>query len=217
VLCGGAPPWSVPNTQPSLAWTPPPGWPTPPDGWTPSLGWQPEPDWPAVPANYEWWQLTQRGLRRRRTAIVLVGLSSVVGLLYGTYAIAISTALSHALRARHSFHTPLSPNSEFLLTMVWLFSFAFLIPASSIGASELLGRGKDARARAAAFVGLLCVGAVAEYVADLQANASRVLPPAGQSWLHDGRSWLALMCLLAILVFAGAAMLLKAAAAPRDA
>jgi hypothetical protein len=207
----------VPNTQPSLAWTPPPGWPTPPDGWAPSLGWQPDPEWPAVPANYQWWHLTKRGLRRRRAAIVLVGLSSVTGLLYGTYAIAIITAHSHAIRARHSFHTPLSPNSEFLLSVVWLFSFAFLLPATSIGASDLLGRGESARARAAAFVGLLCVGAVAEYVADLQADASRVSPLAGQSWLHDGRSWFALMCLLAVLVFAGVVTLLKPARASRDA
>jgi len=210
--CGGAPPWSVPNTQPSLAWTPPPGWPAPPEGFAPSLGWHPDPDWPAAPAGYQWWQLTERGLRRRRTAIVLVGLSSAVGLLYGIYRIAILTALTHAMHARHSFHTPLSsPGGELLLGAIWFGSFALLIPASSIGSSELLGHGRSARARAVAFVALPCVGAVSQYVADVQAGTSRYSPFARDAWLHDGRSWYALACLFALVVFAAAARLLKPA------
>jgi hypothetical protein len=213
VPSGGAPPWSVPNTQSSLAWTPPPGWPAPPDGWAPSLGWEPDPDWPPAPPNYQWWQLTQRGLRRRRTAIVLVGLSSVVGLLYGLYGIAVLTALTHAMHARQSFHTPLSIGGQLFLGAIWFCSFAFLIPASSIGSSELRGHGRSARARAVAFVALLCVGAVAQYVADVRARTSTYSPFAPDAWLHDGRSWYAVACLLAILVFAGAAALLKAPAA----
>jgi hypothetical protein len=208
VCRGGAPPWGVP-TEPSLAWTPPPGWPASPPGWAPSLGWQPDPSWPAVPVGYQWWQLTGRGLRRRRIAIVLVGLSSVVGLLYGIYGIAVLTALTHAMHARHSFHTPISPGGQLLLAAIWFGSFAFLIPASSIGLSELRGPGRSARARAAAFVALLCVGAVAQYVADVQAGTSRYSPFARDAWLHDGRSWYALACLLALVVFTAAARLLK--------
>jgi hypothetical protein len=39
-------------------WTfsPPPGWPAPPEGWSPPSGWQPDPSWPQPPAGWEWWQ-----------------------------------------------------------------------------------------------------------------------------------------------------------------
>jgi hypothetical protein len=39
-------------------WTfmPPPGWPTPPEGWSPPAGWQPDPSWPTPPADWSWWQ-----------------------------------------------------------------------------------------------------------------------------------------------------------------
>jgi hypothetical protein len=175
------------------------------------LGWQPDADWPAAPAGYQWWQLTERGLRRRRTAIALVGLSSAVGLLYGIYGIAILTALTHAMHARHSFYPPISPDAKLLLDAIWFGSFAFLIPASSIGSSELRGPGRSARARAVAFVALLCVGAVAQYVADVEAGTSRYSPFARDAWLHDGRSWYALACLFALVVFGAAARLLKPA------
>jgi hypothetical protein len=32
-----------------LIFNPPPGWPTPPEGWQPSPGWQPDPTWPLAP------------------------------------------------------------------------------------------------------------------------------------------------------------------------
>ena len=147
---------------------------------------------------------------------MLVGLSSAVGLLHGLYQIVVLTALAHAMQARHSFRTPLSINGQLLLGAIWFCSFAFLIPASSIGSSELHGPDRSARARAVPFVALLCVGAVAEYVADVRANYSRVSPFAREAWLYDGRRWYALACLLAILMFAGAARLLKPPAAPRD-
>lgn len=117
------------------------------------------------------------------------------------------------MHARHSFRTPLSIAGQLLLSAIWFCSFAFLIPASSIGSSELRGHDGAARARAVPFVALLCVGAVAEYFADVRANASRVSPFARDAWLYDGRPWYALACLLAILVFAVAAMLLKPPAA----
>jgi hypothetical protein len=174
------------------------------------LGWQPDPDWLAAPAGYQWWQPTQRGLRRRRTVIVLVGLSSAVGLLYGIYRIAILTALTHAMHARDSFHTTLSsPGGELLLGAIWLCSIALIIPASSIGASELLGAGRGSRTRAAAFVTWLCVGVVCQYTASLLAAESTGSPFAPHAWVHDGRSWFALLCLFSIVMFAGVIRLLK--------
>jgi hypothetical protein len=34
---------------------PPPGWPTPPEGWQPAPDWQPDPSWPAAPADWQFW------------------------------------------------------------------------------------------------------------------------------------------------------------------
>lgn len=186
------------------------------------MGWAPDPDWPAVPAGHQWWQPTKRGLRRRRTAIVLVGLSSAAGLICGIYRIAILTiddhVLSQALQHRGSGWYQSPPLAiQASLTAIWLCSIALLIPASSIGASELLDQGRRGPARAAAFVALLCVGVVAEYCASLEAFRSSGPFLAPDAWLHDGRSWFALMCLVAIGVFAGTVRLLKPAGAWRSA
>lgn len=35
--------------------TPPPGWPETPRGWTPPKGWQPPPDWPDPPYGWSFW------------------------------------------------------------------------------------------------------------------------------------------------------------------
>jgi len=215
--CCAAPPWGVRNTQPSLAWTPPPGWPPPPQGWSPPLGWQPDPHWPPAPAGYQWWHPTQRGLRRRRAATVLVGLSSAAGLAYAMYRIVILTLQAHALdQALHQrrsgwYHAP-SIAIEMSLTAIWLCSIALLIPASSIGASELFGAGRGSRTRAGTFVAWLCVAVIAQYSASVLAEDSRGPVWAPDAWLHDGRSWFALMCVFSIVMFAGAVRLLKPAA-----
>jgi hypothetical protein len=214
--CCAAPPWGVPNPKPSLAWTPPPGWPTPPQGWSPPLGWQPDPDWQAVPPGHQWWQPTQRGVRRRRTVIALVGLSTAAGLLFGIYRIALRTIQDHALhqQIRHGgsgwYPSPSIAVGE-TLSLIWLCSIVLLIPASSIGASELFGAGRGRRTRAAAFVAWLCIGVVCQYTAGLLAAESRGSLFAPDAWLHDGRSWWALMCLLSIVMFAGVFRLLKPA------
>lgn len=41
---------------PPLRWVPPPGWPSPPPGWSPPTGWLPDPGWPAAPAGWQFWQ-----------------------------------------------------------------------------------------------------------------------------------------------------------------
>jgi hypothetical protein len=169
----------VDNPEPSLAWTPPAGWPAPPQGW----------------------------VRRNSTAIVLVGFSSTVALLYGTYGIVNLSLEARALHSLHGWHQPLSPNAGLILFMVWFYSMALLIPAAAIGASELFRQGRSRRARAVAFGALLCVGMVGQYWADQRAlSPSRIVSGA---WLHDGRSWFALMCALATVVFVGAVALLK--------
>jgi hypothetical protein len=38
----------------ALFFNPPPGWPTPPEGWTPPADWKPDPSWPTAPVG---WQL----------------------------------------------------------------------------------------------------------------------------------------------------------------
>lgn len=38
-----------------LRFNPPPGWPSPPIGWTPPKGWTPEPSWPAPPPGWQLW------------------------------------------------------------------------------------------------------------------------------------------------------------------
>lgn len=35
---------------------PPPGWPSPPPGWTPAPGWQPPTDWPPAPPGWHFWE-----------------------------------------------------------------------------------------------------------------------------------------------------------------
>lgn len=203
-------------------WTPPPGWPAPPQGWAPSLGWQPDPEWPPAPVGYQWWQPTRRGLRRRRIAIVLVGLSNAAGLLYGLYRIAVLTmqenSLHYALRHRESgwYHSP-SVTFGITLDLIWLCSIALLIPASSIGASELFGGGRGRRNRAAVFVAWLCIWVVCQYTVVQLATHATGSPFAPDAWLHDGRSWFALLCLLSIVVFAGVLRLLKPAVTRRTA
>jgi hypothetical protein len=39
----------------ALRFNPPPGWPTPPQGFVPDPGWQPDPSWPAVPPGWQFW------------------------------------------------------------------------------------------------------------------------------------------------------------------
>ena len=146
--------------------------------------------------------------------IVLVGLSNAAGLLYGLYRIAVRTlqdhALLHALHHRGSGWYPLPPFAvEVTLGLIWLCSIALIIPASSIGASELFGAGRGSRTRAAAFVGWLCVGIVCQYTASVLATDSMGSPFARDAWLHDGRSWFALLCLFSIVMFAGVIRLLK--------
>ena len=147
-------------------------------------------------------------MERGRTAVVLVGLSSLVALLFAVYGIVNRTLQVRALDARHGWH-PLSVNLDLLFFIVWFYSIAMLVPASALGASALLGRARSGRVRATAFVALMCVGIVGQYWGSQQA----VSPPGigTSSWLHDGRSWFALMCLLAIAVFTGAVTLLKPA------
>ena len=38
-----------------FAFNPPPGWPTPPDGWVPPPDWTADPAWPPAPPDWEWW------------------------------------------------------------------------------------------------------------------------------------------------------------------
>jgi hypothetical protein len=38
-----------------LIFNPPPGWPTPPDGWRPPAGWTPDPYWPCPPKGWNLW------------------------------------------------------------------------------------------------------------------------------------------------------------------
>jgi hypothetical protein len=178
------------------------------------LGWQPDPDWPAVPADHKWWQPTRAGLRRRRTAIVLVGLSNAAALLLGLYRIAVLTLQEHWLlqlvrhRASGSYHSPPIAIGQ-TLAFLWLCSIALIIVASSIGASELFGGGRGSRIRAAAFVAWLCVGMVCQLTAIELAAGSMGSPFARDAWLHDGRSWFALLCLFSIVMFAGVVRLLK--------
>ncbi len=35
--------------------TPPPGWPPVPEGWTPPPAWKPDPSWPPAPAGWDFW------------------------------------------------------------------------------------------------------------------------------------------------------------------
>ncbi|GAA2279541.1 hypothetical protein GCM10010430_76930 [Kitasatospora cystarginea] len=35
-----------------MRFNPPPGWPTPPEGWTPPPGWKPDPTWPTPPPGW---------------------------------------------------------------------------------------------------------------------------------------------------------------------
>jgi hypothetical protein len=42
-------------------WTPPPGWPTPPQDWVPEPGWQPDPSWPPAPPGWQFWQAASAG------------------------------------------------------------------------------------------------------------------------------------------------------------
>ena len=200
----------VRSTEPTRAWVPPDGWPASPAGWAPGLGWQPDPSWPPVPPGHQWWQPTPRGRRRRRTAIALVGLSSSAGLLYSMYRIVVVTLEGRALHAGHGWYQPHSLAIHLLLGFVWLCSMALLIPAGSIGAAELWEQGRSGRARAAAFVAVLCVGVSGQYWVSVRAEHSRGPTPfAGEAWLHDGRSWFALMCVLVIVVFAVTVTLLK--------
>jgi hypothetical protein len=191
-------------------WVPPAGWPAPPAGWAPGFGWQPDSRWPAVPPGHQWWQPTPRGRRRRRTATALVGLWGSAGFLYGVYRIVVVTLQDRALHAGHGWYQPHWFAIHMFLGFVWLCSTALLIPASSIGAAELWGQSRSARARAAAFVAVLGVGVVGQYWVDLRAERSRGPTPfARGAWLHDGRSWLIVMCLLVIVVFAVTVTLLK--------
>jgi len=93
------------------------------------------------------------------------------------------------------------------VVLVWLYSILMLVPASAIGASALLGHARSGRVRATAFVALMCIGIVGQYWGGQRAAS----PPriGTSSWMHDGRSWFALMCLLAIAVFTGAVTLLR--------
>jgi len=38
-----------------MRFNPPPGWPTPPEGWSPPTGWTPPPAWPAAPEGWQLW------------------------------------------------------------------------------------------------------------------------------------------------------------------
>ncbi len=38
-----------------FVFNPPPGWPTPPEGWVPPEDWSPDPSWPAPPAGWAFW------------------------------------------------------------------------------------------------------------------------------------------------------------------
>lgn len=38
-----------------MKFNPPPGWPTPPEGWEPPAGWTPDPAWPEPPDGWELW------------------------------------------------------------------------------------------------------------------------------------------------------------------
>ena len=191
-------------------WVPPAGWPAPPTGWVPSLGWQPDPSWPAVPAGHQWWQPTARGRRRRRIAIALVGVWSSVGFLDGMYRIVVVSLQDRALHARHSWYQPHWLAIDMFMWFAWLCATAVLIPAGSIGAAELWGQSRSARARASAFVAVLCLGVVGQYwVALRAARSTGPTPIARDAWLHDGRSWLTVMCLLVIVVLAVSATLLK--------
>ena len=92
----------VPTRQPSWLWTPPAGWPPPPQtDWTPPPGWRPDPSWPPVPAGHQWWQPIGRG-SRRRTAIGLVAVSSGTQFLFGLYGIVIRTFQSHGLHVGYA-------------------------------------------------------------------------------------------------------------------
>lgn len=39
----------------ALRFNPPPGWPTPPQGFVPGPGWQPDPSWPPAPSGWQLW------------------------------------------------------------------------------------------------------------------------------------------------------------------
>ena len=61
-------------------WHPPPGWPTPPQGWSPSPGWRPDSSWPKPPDDWEWW----RRVRRTTREWILLALIPVLGALVAT-------------------------------------------------------------------------------------------------------------------------------------
>ncbi|MBA3641804.1 MAG: DUF4041 domain-containing protein, partial [Acidobacteria bacterium] len=46
------------STADGKRFNPPPGWPSPPTGWTPPEGWQPDPAWPPPPPGWELWTST---------------------------------------------------------------------------------------------------------------------------------------------------------------
>ena len=123
------------------------------------------------------------------------------------YWIVILALENHAMHDHASFQS--ASVIEVTLDLLWLCSTALLIPASAIGASELSAQGGGRRLRATLFVVGLWVGVVAEYWASAKADHRWPSPFVRNAWLHDGRSWDTLVCLVAIGVFAGAALLLK--------
>jgi hypothetical protein len=122
--------------------------------------------------------------------------------LFGIYGIVIRTLQSDGLHAGYTH----SVSVDLLLANVWLYSMALVIPAGAIGAVELWDRSRSGVARAVAFITLLCIFVCGEVWADQSA-----VSPAqdGLSWSRDGRSWFALMCVLAIVVFGITVKLLR--------
>ena len=47
--------------MPRSNFTPPPGWPQPPAGWSPSPGWRPDPAWPPAPPGWNFYPTNQNG------------------------------------------------------------------------------------------------------------------------------------------------------------
>ncbi|MBO0832484.1 MAG: DUF4190 domain-containing protein [Actinobacteria bacterium] len=39
----------------AMRFNPPPGWPTPPEGFVPDAGWRPDPGWPPAPPDWQFW------------------------------------------------------------------------------------------------------------------------------------------------------------------
>lgn len=138
----------------ALVFKPPPGWPTPPSGWTPTPGWRPPDEWPPAPPGWRFWRISRYQVQWLRAFWLVVVLNlgfvllaatgsdvppeSLLATLLGLIAVTLGAAMATGVARRGVSDVDFDDAAKAMrpAALAWLILAGTLLTAAIVGTNR---------------------------------------------------------------------------------